>query len=118
MIETHEKAANLYGYQSDRREQKANIIIRRNHVGGFSNDLGFVKTADGTYQAIISDYDSSHYNKNWLGNLQMHYNIEKTKMAFESKGINYVETKDDKGRIQLRAKFQDAGNSRIQVKAR
>jgi Protein of unknown function (DUF1257) len=118
MIENHEKGSNLYGYQNDRRQQTAHVIIRRNHVGSSSNDMGFVKQDDGTYQAIISDFDSSHYNKQWLGHLQMHYNIEKTKMSLEAKGIKYVETKDDKGRIQLRAKFQDIGGSRIQVKAR
>jgi glutaredoxin len=118
MIENHEIAVSLKGYQNDIRQQTANVIIRRNHVGGSSNDIGFAKQGDGTYQAIISDFDSSYYSKQWLGHLQMHYNIEKTKISLDEKGIKYVETKDEKGRIQLRAKFQDVGGSRIQVKAR
>ena len=56
-IEVNEVAQNLYGYQGDKRNQKANIIIRRKNVGGASNDIGFVKKPDGTYEAIISEYD-------------------------------------------------------------
>ena len=114
-IEDHNEATNLYGYQSDRRAQKANIIIRRQHVGGAANDLGFVKE-NGTYKAIISDYDSGFYNKQWLGKLTTYYNVEKSKMELEAKNIPYTEILDNKGRIQLRAKFQDTKASRIQVK--
>ena len=116
-IEVHDEPQNLYGYKGDIRNQKAHIIIRRNHVGHASNDIGFVRDAEGNYSATISDYDvSSHYNANWRGRLQMHYNIEKSKMELEAKGIPYTETKDEKGRIQLRAKFQAETTSRIQVR--
>lgn len=56
-IEVHDDAVNLYGYQGDVRQQKANIVIRRKHVGGAANDIGFVRMEDGTYEAIVSDYD-------------------------------------------------------------
>lgn len=82
-IETHEKGAHLYGYQGDKRTQTANVIIRRQHVGGASNDIGFVKNADGTYEGIISEYDSraaigmaKHtrgYNQAWLKELTQKY---------------------------------------------
>lgn len=116
-IEDHNEATNLYGYQSDRRDQKAHVIIRRQHVGKCSNDLGFVKGENGNYNAVISDYDSGFYNKRWLGKLTTYYNVEKSKMELDAKGIAYTETIDTKGRIQLRAKFKaDMNASRIQVK--
>jgi hypothetical protein len=116
-IEAHEDPKHLYGYQGDRREQKANVIIRRNNVGGAANDVGFFRDGDGKYNAIISEYDSGHYNKQWLGKLTTFYNVEKSKMELEAKGIEYTETKDDKGRIQLRAKFNvKTCASRIQVR--
>ncbi len=59
-IEIHEDAVNLQGYQGDTRSQKANIIIRRRNVGGASNDIGFVRLEDGTYEAIVSDYDKAN----------------------------------------------------------
>jgi len=57
-IEVHDVATNLYGYMGDKREEVANVIIRRRHVGGLSNDIGFILTKDG-YELIISSYDSS-----------------------------------------------------------
>lgn len=113
MIEVHDKPAKLNGYYgTDNRT--AQVIIRKQNYQGYG-DMGFVKNSDGTYMAIVDDSD---VNDQYRGSLQMHYNIEKTKMTFESKGIKYVEAKDEKGRIQLRAKFQDVSGSRIQVKAR
>ena len=46
----------LYGYQGDRRPETAELVVRRAHIGSGSNDLGFVRSADG-YFPIISDYD-------------------------------------------------------------
>ena len=116
-IECHDNPASLYGYQNDRRQQTAHVIIRRNHVGGSSNDLGFVQEASGNYKAIISDFDSSYYNPQWLGKLTTYYNIEKSKMELDAQNIPYTEVKDALGRIQLRAKFKtDTNVSRIGVK--
>ncbi len=47
-VEVNEKATNLYGYQGDKREQVAEIIIRRKNVGSSSNDIGFKQNEDGT----------------------------------------------------------------------
>jgi hypothetical protein len=46
----------LYGYQGDRRSETAALVVRRQHVGPGSNDLGFGGTPDG-YFPIISEYD-------------------------------------------------------------
>jgi hypothetical protein len=46
----------LYGYRGDRRPETAGLVVRREHIGSASNDLGFVRSADG-YFPIISDYD-------------------------------------------------------------
>jgi len=56
-VEVHEEAQPLIGFQGDKRKQKANVIVRRKHVGSASNDVGFLKQDDGTYQMIISEYD-------------------------------------------------------------
>ena len=50
------KALPLFGYQGDRRPETAEIVIRRQHVGRASNDVGFARTADG-YVPIVSDFD-------------------------------------------------------------
>ena len=46
----------LYGYQGDQRAETAAIVIRRQHVGSASNDLGFARTELG-YVPIVSEYD-------------------------------------------------------------
>lgn len=72
----------MYGY--DGRERKINgqkvtgdVRIGRKHVGGAANDLG-LKESDGTYTAIISGYDKSHYNSKWMGKLKQTYASKKT----------------------------------------
>lgn len=47
----------LYGYQGDQRPERADIVIRRKHIPGVPNDVGFKRQADGTFEAIVSEYD-------------------------------------------------------------
>lgn len=55
--EEHTKSQHLHGYLGDRRDQTANIIVRKQNVGPGANDIGFAKRSDGTYELIISEYD-------------------------------------------------------------
>ncbi len=51
--ETEEGARlSLHGYRGDKREETAQIVVRRNFIGSASNDLGFQKTENG-YVPII-----------------------------------------------------------------
>lgn len=80
-IEIHQEAKPLVGIGGSVRAQKANIIIRKENVGAASNDIGFEKQADGSYKAIVSDYDKhSGFGKKVLskisggtGELDQHY---------------------------------------------
>jgi len=105
VIEIHKNAVpmNLY---NDHRDVRANVIIRKDHLGYPAyNDLGFVKKADGTYQAVIAD----HYDQQWLGKLSTYYGVEKAKKEFKVKGIKYTESVDETGRIQLKASVSNGG---------
>jgi hypothetical protein len=46
----------LFGYHGDRRSETAALVVRRQHIGSGSNDLGFGK-ADSGYFPIISEFD-------------------------------------------------------------
>ena len=46
----------LYGYHGDQRAERAQLVVRRQHIGPASNDLGFARTEQG-YTPIISEYD-------------------------------------------------------------
>ena len=50
------EAVTLYGYGGDARPETAEIVVRRQHLGSASNDLGFKRTAAG-YVPVISEYD-------------------------------------------------------------
>jgi hypothetical protein len=52
----HKQPVNLHGYQGDKREQTAQIIVPRNQISSLSNDLGFYW--NGTeYECLISEYE-------------------------------------------------------------
>jgi len=104
-IEVHETAQHLYGYQGDRRSQKAHVILRRKYVGHASNDIGFEKTSEGIYRAHISEFDHNNYGQVWQKNLQKLYAVELSKMEFEKKGWEYEEDVDEKNRPRLRVRL-------------
>jgi hypothetical protein len=54
-FETGESWA-LHGFEGDRRRETAELVIRRRHLGR----LGFHRRPDGTFEVIISDFDSRH----------------------------------------------------------
>jgi hypothetical protein len=94
-VEVYAKAMPLYGYRGDQRIQVAEVIVRRASVGSVSNDIGFKLQADGTYAAIISDFDrnSMHYDEAWLGKLKQRYAVSVTKKYQISKGYKLVSEK-------------------------
>ena len=76
-IEVHHEPQNLFGYRGDERAEKAHIIIRRKNIGRLSNDIAFAKREDGTYDIIVSQYDSGKYGSKWIGTLKSNYIFHK-----------------------------------------
>lgn len=72
-VEVHDDPQTLYGYRGDARPEKAEVVIRREHVGTASNDIGFARREDGTFEAIISEYDRRRYDAGWLRKLTHSY---------------------------------------------
>lgn len=104
-VEVHESAQTLYGYQGDKRSQTAEVIIRRKHVGPASNDLGFKRQSDGTFQAIISDYDRHRHSQQWLNQLSQRYAYQAATAKLQEQGFALIaEEKQADGRIHLVAR--------------
>src|SRR5271165_1902872 len=69
-VEVSDKGLALYGHHGDDRSQlsqsnpnyapKCHVRIARKHIGGSSNDIGFQRNEDGTYNAFISEFDQSN----------------------------------------------------------
>ena len=101
-VEVHEEAVNLIGYYGDTRPEKANVIVRRKHIGTAANDLGFVKEADGTYSAIVSDYDSRKHGAVWMTGLKKAYTEKRLIKHAAKNGLKYLGKEVVKGRVQLK----------------
>lgn len=114
-VEVHDKAVLLSGHMIDTGRKLANVIVRKQYTG-IPADLGFEEKVDAdgntTFVAHIDEYNYSgmQYNKSWQDKLYTYYNVEKSKMELEAKGIDYSEQKDDKGRIQIKATFKKEAN--------
>lgn len=111
----------LHGYQGDNRNKKyqpgdsryaplAQVVIpgnghpsRNNAVGGASNDIGFVKNADGEYVPMISEYDagSNGYSECWMNELKAKYlEVVVTKNA-KKQGYTVKKSQDAAGKMKL-----------------
>lgn len=101
-IELHNSPSNLYGWHGDVRQDCANIIIRRKYVGRDSNDIGFRLEPDGTYTAIISEFDSrTNYGSTWVNRLKQTYGVKVAKKQARLKGFSVQETKKSDGTVTL-----------------
>lgn len=103
-IEIHSEPQHLVGYRGDLRQDKANIIIRRKYIGPSSNDIGFQRNKDGTFKAIISEFDKSRYNQSWIDKLKSNYAFHAIRLQQEKKGRQVSRTKlpDGKQRVEIK----------------
>jgi hypothetical protein len=101
-VEAHETAQHLYGYLGDARPQTAEVIVRRKHIGRMSNDIGFKRQADGTFEAIISEYDRHNYSQAWLDRLTQRYAYHVARAKLAEQGFDLVSEEAQEGeRIHL-----------------
>jgi hypothetical protein len=72
-VEVHGEPQQLYGYQGDLRPESAEVVVRRNHIGSASNDIGFARQTDGSFEAVISGFDAHRHDQHWLARLTQCY---------------------------------------------
>ncbi len=102
-IEIHQTPQSLYGYHGDEREEKANIIIRRKHVGSAANDVGFALQDDGSYKAIISEYDQrSRCNPAFMTRLKTEYACAAVEKQAKQRGKTVTRVPQKDGRVILK----------------
>ena len=100
-IEVHDVAKHLFGFQNKQRPETANVIIRREYVGTSSNDIGFTLGEDGSYEAIISVYDSTKYGEKWIGQLKGNYAYNKVHREMTEKGRTVERIRGENGYQRL-----------------
>lgn len=89
-VEIHDEPQTLYGYRGDARPERAEIIVRRQHIGRASNDIGFARQPDGSFEAIISEYDRRRYDHRWLAQLTQAYGHAAALRYAETHGYDVV----------------------------
>lgn len=114
MLKVSTSAQALEGYRGDKRADVAEIIIPRAHVGGAANDIGFKLQEDGTWSAIISEYDShsgvasskskyakgtTGYDALWLKRLNQRYAYHKVKDTISSQNFFIESESEENGEI-------------------
>ncbi len=101
-VKVYDKPIRLRGFLGEPRRQKAEIVIKRKFVGLASNDLGFRRTEEGTYDAMISAYDQKKYSRKWLGRLAQRYAYHAAVDTLRDQGFEIVdETQGQKGQLNV-----------------
>jgi len=111
-IEHHAIAQQLFDYHgqptkyTDRNGDKANVILRRTAVnrhlsGGASNDIGFKQHGDGSFSALISQYDSAYANNQWIGKLTAAYTRQSVIQKAAKQGFKFVGSRQENGKTKL-----------------
>lgn len=101
-VEVHKSAQGLYGYLGDQRPEKAHIIIRRKHISKDSNDIGFVRTESGAYQAIVSEYDQQLLGAHWVATVCQKYAYHAVVEKLQEQGFNVDSQEVDKATNKIR----------------
>ena len=104
-VQIHGKPQHLTGYTGDVRKQVAHIVVPQATVnqylgGGASNDVGFLRREDGTYEAIVSAYDEGSW---WTQAAPRFWQVAQTweaERAARLKGY-YVQREEVRGNVQL-----------------
>lgn len=111
-VEIHEEGTGLYGFQGDLRSTKSktssdyappcHVVVRRNNVGGASNDVGFRRNEAGTYDAYISDYDRGmNFGPAKLNKVKQEYTLSVTEKKLKQQGYTTKRVKKENGVVQI-----------------
>lgn len=104
VYEEHQTAQPLYGYENKMRAQKANIIIRKEHVGSAANDVGFLKNANGEYEMIISQYDrwAGKQSEDFMKRLPQVYSTQTVIRKAKAMGYTVMSKRSVDGDIKIK----------------
>jgi Protein of unknown function (DUF1257) len=107
-IEVHEQPQQLIDYHGqathylDPTGDKAEIIVRRKHVGGAANDLGFKKQENEKYAPVISNYDTGKHNTKWLSGLKDRYHEQVATKQARKMGLKLKSRTVVNGKVVVR----------------
>jgi hypothetical protein len=96
----------LTGYQGDQRQDRAHVIIPRQQIGGASNDIGFRRGTDGTFRAVISEFDKGcGRDDQWLGKIRQRFVEAKQMAEWKRQGYTEFERTETAAGVSVKAKI-------------
>lgn len=108
-IKIHKTPVTMRNWKGETMPQKANVIVNYqdvSRVGDYpSNDIGFERGADGVYKCHMDDGFLTRHTE-FMNKLGTYYNYEKSKMELDARKVQYEETMDKLGRLQLKVAFK------------
>jgi hypothetical protein len=96
----------LTGYQGDKRKDRAHVIIPRQQIGSASNDIGFRRGTDGTFSAVISEFDKGcGRDDKWLGKIRQRFVEAKQMAEWKRQGYTEFERTETAAGVSVKAKI-------------
>ncbi len=72
-VEINESPQPLHGFAGPAGVTRAELIIRRRNAAGASADIGFARSPDGSFTAVMDSMDLGRYGTQWLRRLTQAY---------------------------------------------
>jgi hypothetical protein len=83
-VEVHGTAQPLHDWIGRPTDVLANVIVRRKSIGASSDDLGFARNENGTYDALISDIHLFRFDRKWIQDLALRCGVTSPPASFET----------------------------------
>ena len=72
-VEINDTPQPLHGFAGPAGVTRAELIIRRRNAAGASADIGFARSPDGSFTAVMDSMDLGRYGTQWLRRLTQAY---------------------------------------------
>lgn len=83
-------------------KQFAEIKIPESMLDSAFSDIGFKRQSDGSFKALIADYDRRKYGLSWINKLTQRYAYRKARKTLSNQDFTLVEEEvDQDGSIRL-----------------
>jgi Protein of unknown function (DUF1257) len=73
MVEVNDTPQPLRGFAGRTGAARAELIVRRQDAAGASADIGFARSPDGSFAAVMDSMDLGRYGAQWLRRLTQAY---------------------------------------------
>lgn len=96
-VEVHASPQPIRGY--DGQTRRAEVILRG--VGYYGGDVGFRRTRDGRFEAVLDQDDEQQLGRDWRNRLLQRYGRHVAVARLQKKGFRVVREEAREGKLHL-----------------